>query len=202
MTSQATNNWDSIFDESAQVALTGGAPFSQPFSLLEQSTLLKAFYVLMAIFYVISLIFFAVLQYIKFQIKKVRAREAEQFKAKEPSYLAKILLYDKKEQKASESDDFLRKLKAAFNSNDKEKIKLAILDADKKLYDKMLSLGFKGDSLGDILKTVSNSDFPRKEQAWRAHKFRNQLVHELELSQCSLQEMKDALSLFIDLLSK
>ncbi|HYC83345.1 MAG TPA: hypothetical protein VEB60_02275 [Candidatus Paceibacterota bacterium] len=56
--------------------------------------------------------------------------------------------------------------------------KLAILEADTMLADLLEMLGYRGESLGERLKAVEPSDFLTLNDAWEAHKVRNQIAHE------------------------
>lgn len=55
--------------------------------------------------------------------------------------------------------------------------KIAILEADNILDDIVERIGYKGSTLGERLKNVEASDFPYLEEAWQAHKLRNNLAH-------------------------
>src|SRR3989344_6714567 len=55
--------------------------------------------------------------------------------------------------------------------------KIAILEADNILDEIVERLGYKGDTLGERMKAIEPSDFPYLEEAWAAHKFRNELAH-------------------------
>ncbi len=55
---------------------------------------------------------------------------------------------------------------------------LAIIEADKMLDELLKSMQYRGDSLGEKLKAVEPSDFTSLDQAWSAHKVRNQIAHE------------------------
>jgi hypothetical protein len=56
--------------------------------------------------------------------------------------------------------------------------KLAILEADIMLSELLEGLSLPGDSIGERLKAVEESDFDTIEQAWEAHKIRNAIAHE------------------------
>lgn len=55
--------------------------------------------------------------------------------------------------------------------------KLAIIDADVMLYETLESAGYTGTSIGDKLKSANTKSFTTLEQAWNAHKVRNQIAH-------------------------
>ena len=46
------------------------------------------------------------------------------------------------------------------------------------MLDEMLQrMGYRGESVGDKLKTIEESDFTSINEAWEAHKVRNQIAH-------------------------
>ncbi len=62
----------------------------------------------------------------------------------------------------------------SLNEND---WRLAIVDADIMLDDLLDKLSLPGDTIGDKLKAVEKSDFTTIDNAWEAHKMRNQVAH-------------------------
>jgi len=56
--------------------------------------------------------------------------------------------------------------------------KIAILEADNILDDIVKRMGYDGATLGERMKTIEASDFPYLEDAWRAHKTRNDIAHQ------------------------
>ena len=65
-----------------------------------------------------------------------------------------------------------------INSDDANKWKLAILEADIILSELLDSLQLHGEGIGEKLKNVEASDFDNLEQAWEAHKIRNAIAHQ------------------------
>ena len=65
-----------------------------------------------------------------------------------------------------------------INSEDANKWKLAILEADIILSELLDSLNLKGEGIGEKLKSVETSDFDHIEEAWEAHKIRNAIAHQ------------------------
>lgn len=65
-----------------------------------------------------------------------------------------------------------------INSNDANKWKLAILEADIILSELLESLNLPGEGVGEKLKSVEVGDFDHIEEAWEAHKIRNAIAHE------------------------
>lgn len=56
--------------------------------------------------------------------------------------------------------------------------KQAILEADIILDDLLTKLGYQGESIGEKLKRVAKGDMRSLNEAWEAHKVRNQIAHE------------------------
>lgn len=56
--------------------------------------------------------------------------------------------------------------------------KLAIIEADKMLEVVVNTFAVPGDNIGDKLKNIERSDFTTLDEAWQAHKVRNQIAHE------------------------
>src|SRR5690606_19335410 len=54
----------------------------------------------------------------------------------------------------------------------------AILEADILLDEMVTTIGYRGDTLSEKLKQIETSDFPYLDDAWEAHKIRNQIAHE------------------------
>jgi hypothetical protein len=65
-----------------------------------------------------------------------------------------------------------------INSDDPNKWKLAILEADIILSEMLEKLSLPGESVGEKLKAVEPSDFDTLDQAWEAHKIRNAIAHQ------------------------
>lgn len=56
--------------------------------------------------------------------------------------------------------------------------RLAILEADIVLGEMLDKLGYRGEGIGEQLKSVDKSDFTTIDDAWEAHKIRNSIAHE------------------------
>ncbi len=73
--------------------------------------------------------------------------------------------------------------------------KLAILEADTILDSLVAKMGYKGENLGERLKSIEPGDFLTLNDAWEAHKVRNAIAHgaSYELSQ---REARRVIKLF------
>lgn len=83
-----------------------------------------------------------------------------------------------------------------INSNNPTDWRLAILEADIMLGDVLTKQGFQGDTIGDQLKGVSKGDFLTLDQAWEAHKIRNQIAHGGSDFQMNEREAKRVVDLY------
>jgi hypothetical protein len=69
-------------------------------------------------------------------------------------------------------------IESHINSEDPDKWKLAIIEADIILGELLDSLHLLGEGIGEKLKNVEASDFDHLEEAWEAHKIRNAIAHQ------------------------
>ncbi len=56
--------------------------------------------------------------------------------------------------------------------------RVAIIEADVLLEEALMSSGFSGGSLGEILTNAGENSFSTYQNAWNAHKIRNDIAHE------------------------
>ena len=56
--------------------------------------------------------------------------------------------------------------------------RFAIIKADTMLEEIIDRMGYHGETLGEKLKMIEESDFTTLSQAWEAHKVRNKIAHE------------------------
>ncbi len=68
-----------------------------------------------------------------------------------------------------------------FQKNGGAGLNLAIFEADKLLDHALKHRGFRGDTMGERLKDASRA-FMDRDGVWRAHKLRNRLAHEQNVS--------------------
>lgn len=70
-----------------------------------------------------------------------------------------------------------------IQSNDLLRMKTALIDADKLLDHTLKNLGYKGETLGERLKNSKPAfKYQDYDNIWKAHKTRNQLVHEIDFT--------------------
>lgn len=67
-----------------------------------------------------------------------------------------------------------------LNSRDETNYKMAVIEADK-LLDRLLELaGYSGKSMGERLKQLTPAQISNLDAIWRAHKLRNNIVHDID----------------------
>lgn len=94
-----------------------------------------------------------------------------------------------------ENEKWLRVQEHA-NSDNHSDWRLAIIEADVMLEELLKSLGYHGDGVGEMLKTVDPSDMTTLDNAWEAHKIRNRIAHAGGDFQLNERETKRVISLF------
>jgi len=74
--------------------------------------------------------------------------------------------------------------------------RMAVIEADVMLDELLIRLGLPGDTMGDRLKAVERSDFLTLDDAWEAHKIRNQIAHSGSGFQLNQRETRQVISLY------
>jgi len=83
-----------------------------------------------------------------------------------------------------------------INSDDANKWKLAIIEADIVLSELLDTFNLPGNSIGEKLKAVSVNEFSTIEEAWEAHKIRNAIAHEGSEFLINQREAKRVIGLY------
>lgn len=72
----------------------------------------------------------------------------------------------------------------------------AIIEADIILEEMLRGMGYRGESIGDMLKRVEKADFNTLDQAWEAHNVRNRIAHDGSGFLMSQHEAKRVVALY------
>lgn len=126
-----------------------------------------AYFWIRVIGWALSLIFLLLFIHFKRKRDAVVKIEDDKYKVSESS------AFDGESPAASKWITILEHL----NSTNPNDWKIAILDADSILDDMIKKMGYKGENLGERLKSIERSDFETLDQAWEAHKIRNKIAH-------------------------
>lgn len=87
-------------------------------------------------------------------------------------------------------------IKKLIDSNNEGDWRVAIIEADIMLADMVERMQYPGETLGEKLKGIEKSDFNTIDNAWEAHKIRNQIAHEGSDFNLTKREAKRAIALF------
>jgi hypothetical protein len=74
--------------------------------------------------------------------------------------------------------------------------KHAIMECDIILDDLLTKMGYQGDSIGEKLKNVATGDMKSLNEAWEAHKIRNQIAHEGSTFSLNQHEAKNVIGMY------
>lgn len=113
----------------------------------------------------LSLIFILWIAYLVFRLTKIRQNQ-------------RSLIYPTLSAETSNSNPKWEKILIESDSLNENDWKLAIIEADIMLSEILDKLQLPGETMGDKMKAVEKSDFTTIDNAWEAHKIRNQIAHE------------------------
>jgi hypothetical protein len=132
----------------------------------------QTFGIIVAISFPVALFFLIGIIYCVEQIKTIRKKEEILYDTKTvPAYVEEA---QGNPAMAHAWENVMRHIESP-NQND---WKQAIMEADIMLDDILTSMGYQGESIGEKLKRASSGDFKSLDDAWEAHKVRNQIAHE------------------------
>lgn len=120
--------------------------------------------------YAISFLFLYLYVYAAVHAGKLAELQESRIRAHEEAFLIKHGVHPKQ--------DRLAELHTHIGSHNPNDWKLAIIEADVLLDETLKKQGFAGVSLGERLRSISPSSLSTLDDAWQAHKVRNQIAHE------------------------
>lgn len=114
----------------------------------------------------LSLLFIGGIFYVVIRLHKVRKDEREKY-GSEATTFSTVKMKNERWERVTD-------LVSSENPNDWRQ---AIIEADVILDEMVTRLGYRGEGLGEKLKQIDESDFNTLNNAWEAHKVRNQIAH-------------------------
>lgn len=93
-------------------------------------------------------------------------------------------------------DERWDKVLAHVNSENQNDWRQAIIEADIILDDIISRAGYPGETLGEKMRGIEKSDFNTLDEAWEAHKIRNQIAHTGSTFQFSKREALRVIDLY------
>ncbi len=119
---------------------------------------------------ILALLFFVGFVYAKIRYAQLSDIEQEALLAAEAKWAAR---HEKAETKNSRWDAIQERV----SENSPESWRIAIIEADILLDETLTNAGYVGQSIGEKLKTANPQSFTTLQDAWEAHKVRNQIAH-------------------------
>ncbi len=77
----------------------------------------------------------------------------------------------------SRRDQRWKRILSFSKSHNESDWKVSIIEADAILEEIVENMGYSGETLGERLKNIEKSDFLTLDEAWEAHKYRNEVAH-------------------------
>lgn len=74
--------------------------------------------------------------------------------------------------------------------------RLAVLEADIMLNELLDTLGYKGETMADKMRSADRASFNTLDLAWEAHKFRNRIAHESDPNFLNAREVRRTIGLY------
>ncbi len=71
-----------------------------------------------------------------------------------------------------------KRISSRLNSGEESDYKLAVIEAEDLLEERLRNMGYKGSTIQDLLTQVPETIVPNIEEVGRAHKLRNNIVHD------------------------
>jgi hypothetical protein len=126
----------------------------------------ETFMTFQIILFAISIFFFIGIVHVVIKIGEVNGKIYEKKKEVE-----KTRFFEKKPKRF----DVVEKHMASDNPAE---WRLAVVEADTILEEMVKKIGYPGKTLGEMLKNIETADFRTINDAWEAHKIRNQIAHQ------------------------
>lgn len=117
--------------------------------------------------YALSVIGLFVIVYTTIRLFELRKRETEYYSTVIPTPDA-----------IGEINPRWQRIESLINGATASEWREAIIEADIMLDDMLMRQGYVGDGVGEKLKSVEPAEFKTLQDAWEAHKVRNQIAHE------------------------
>ncbi|QQR64527.1 hypothetical protein IPH92_03100 [Candidatus Kaiserbacteria bacterium] len=132
----------------------------------------------------VSLLFFAGFVYAQIQYGELSAEEQTALRAAEKAWAAQ---HDAPETKNARWDA----IQVKIADHNPESWRIAIIEADIMLEETLTNAGYVGQGIGQKLKSANTTSFTTLQDAWEAHKIRNEIAHvgsDFVLTQRSAQD--------------
>ena len=147
------------------------------------------------ILFLLATFFFGLIAYCLIRVLEIRKKEKAHLAHEIAEYAKHKVEREKAAQGESTNPRWAKTLTYLFSNNSSD-WKLSIIEADSMLDSLMDQLGFRGDSLGEKLKSASQDNFRNLATVWEVHTIRNRIAHEGLSYEISQHEAKRVISLY------
>lgn len=142
---------------------------------------------LVAISIVLSILFAALVIYCALRILEVRRHERARYEA---------AIHPVAAGDVSRTQLRWNNIVEEASSDDERKWRLAILEGDIMLNELLDVLGYRGETMADKMKQADRATFRTIDQAWEAHRVRNQIAHQGSAHLLSGREARRVIGLY------
>jgi hypothetical protein len=146
----------------------------------------------------LGMFFLTIICYTFVRLFEIRKKEHAHLHHEMEEYMHNKAEYEKRLQEevgGSKNERWGKTLNYLFSQHSSD-WKLAIVEADSMLEELMDTLGFKGENLGDKLKSANQDNFPQLSNAWEIHTIRNKIAHEGLSFELTQHEAKRVIALY------
>jgi hypothetical protein len=119
---------------------------------------------------ILSLLFFAGFVYAKIRYGELSGEEQEALREEERKWAERY-------EGASRSGGRWAEIQKHLNDDNPNSWKIAIIEADIYLEEVLTAAGYSGVTIGEKLKSANSASFTTIQDAWEAHKIRNEVAH-------------------------
>ena len=147
----------------------------------------------------LSIFFIFIITYTFIRMLEIRKKEHEYLHHEVHEYAQKHKIEEMKKWERGGGEFFNKRwnvvLEYLFSENSGD-WKLAVIEADGMLDALLDQLGFKGENLGEKLKSANQESFRSLSYAWEVHIIRNKIAHEGSDFELSQREAKRVIALY------
>ncbi len=143
--------------------------------------------IFVALSFFVSLLLATLVTYCVIRILQIRHHERLRFSAAQETVAA---------HDVPRSQLRWRRIVEEASSEDEQKIRLAILEADIMLNELLDTLSYKGETMADKMRQVDRANFNTIDLAWEAHRARNVIAHQGSTASMSLRDARHIISLY------
>lgn len=158
----------------------------------------KAVVVEKTVLFFLAMFFLTIICYVIVRMLEIRDKEHKHHHHEIHKYAHDKAEYEKRlhEQVGGSKNEHWSQVLHYLFSQHSSDWKLAIIEADSMLEGLLDQLGFKGETLGDKLKSADQDNFSQLTIAWEVHTIRNKIAHEGLAFELSQHEAKRVIALY------